>query len=97
METNENRDIFSEATEAVKDRLKKLKGRRRLNYPYDEEELKKWKDNKLRAEIIKMRVAITDEPMNEMLANEFAKLQREANRRGLNLSAEERAKLKKEE
>lgn len=97
METNENSDIFSEATEAVKDRLKKLKGRRRLNYPYDEEELKKWKDNKLRAEIIKMRVAITDEPMNEMLANEFAKLQREANRRGLNLSAEERAKLKKEE
>jgi len=70
-----------------------------LKYPYNEEELKdtkKWKDNALKGEIIKLRSYINklDIESNEFdtLSTELAKLEKEAENRGLFLSAEEKEK-----
>ncbi len=94
------RDIFGKAGEVVKEAIKKKKEEHgKLHYPYDEEELKdrkKWKDNKLKAELIKLRKEINkvdiESDLYDTLTTELAKLQKEANERGLFLSAEEKKK-----
>jgi len=90
METTNNPDIFSDAAQAIKDKIAEIRAKRGLHYPYDEEELKNWKDNKLKAEIVKMRIHINRGNASDDITNEFAKLQKEADRRGLFLSATEK-------
>ncbi len=83
-------DIFDRVGEAVKGAINNRKNKKKLKYPYNEEELKdtkKWKDNALKSEIIKLRSHINklDIESNEFdtLSTELAKLQKEAENRGL--------------
>ena len=92
-------DIFDRVGEVVKGAIENRKKNKKLKYPYNEEELKdtkKWKDNALKGEIIKLRSYINklDIESNEFdtLTTELAKLQKEAENRGLFLSAEEKKK-----
>jgi len=94
-------DIFGRAGEAIKGAIDNKKKNKKLKYPYNEEELKdtkKWKDNALKGEIIKLRSYINklDIESNEFdtLSTELAKLEKEAENRGLFLSTEEKKKRK---
>lgn len=76
-------DVFGKIGSRIKEEVEKEK---KLKYPYDEEDLRKWKDKKLKKELIKLRATLNkrqdvESEEYDMLTTELAKLQKEADRR----------------
>jgi len=76
-------DVFGKIGSRIKEEAEKEK---KLKYPYDEEDLRKWKDKKLKKELIKLRATLNkrqdvESEEYDMLTTELAKLQKEADRR----------------